>query len=115
MKRIDGGGDWFDRLLPNSLIIRLWGSVLLGGGLFLIVRGRVGYFSAITIVLGIPAGLGMLLYQRWSRPIGLILFAAWGVMAVAFIALAGGASRMNLALLFSAVGGTWSVLQWNDR
>jgi hypothetical protein len=103
-----------DRLLPQHLIVRVLGVVLLCSGVYLAVRGRWGYFGSITVALGAPAGLGLLLYRRWGRVLGLLYFGALGALAAVLILMGSGPTRNNLSLLLEAVGGGWAVYKWSD-
>ena len=103
-----------ERFLPQQIIVRTLGVVLLGSGVYLAVRGRWGYFSSLTIALLAPAGLGQLLHRRWGRVLGLLYFGILGVMSLAMILTGTGLTMNNLSLLLEAVGGGWAVYKWSD-
>ena len=101
-----------DRLFAPTMLLRILGAVLLVSGVVLAARGRWGYFSGVTAVLGIPAGLGMVLLKPWGRVLGLVFFAAWGVLALILIGFGKGPTQNNLSLLVGAGIGGWTVYRW---
>jgi hypothetical protein len=106
--------DRFDRLLPQHLVVRLFGAALMIGVLYLMIRGRWTSFGAITAVFGTPAGIGLLLDKRWGRLFGLLFCAVWGLLGLLFVLKGNGLTKNNLSLIFVALAGGWNLLKWRD-
>jgi hypothetical protein len=98
--------DRFDRLLPQHLVVRLFGAALMIGVLYLMIRGRWTSFGAITAVFGTPAGIGLLLDKRWGR--------LFGLLGLLFVLKGNGLTKNNLSLIFVALAGGWNLLKWRD-
>lgn len=101
---------WFD----DRERLRVLCLALLAGVAFILVRGglRTGPFSTPTVLLGLPAGVGLVRLRRWARPFALALFAFWGVAGCLLIGHACTLGRNHLSLVAGAVLGGWMVWRW---
>jgi hypothetical protein len=98
----------------HHLLVRVYGCMLLFGAVFIGLSASrpLGYFSWTTLALGVPAGLGLVLYRKWGRVLGLLFSVVWLVFAIVLVAFGKGFTISNVVLLVAAVGGLWIVFQW---
>jgi len=75
-------------------------------------RGELRFYGWSVVLLGVPAGIGMVLWRPWGRVLGLLFFTMWLIYAIAFISLASGFTHSNISLLIAALGGFATVYCW---
>jgi len=74
---------------------------------------RWGWFSGPSSVIGLIAGPGLILHQRWARIPGMVVFAYWFGLGIFFL-VSGSSARLWLPLVLSAVGAMPILWKWSD-
>ena len=98
----------------QHLLVRLYGAILILGAVYNVFASRrsFGYFTWLVLILGVPAGIGLIFYRRWGRILGLLFFLIWLGFALVFLTVGKGLTLNNAAFLIAAVGGLWTVYRW---
>ena len=94
--------------------VRLYGVVLLVGVAYIVVtsHGRLGLYTWPVVLLGLPAGVGMILWRPWGRILGFLFSSMWLMLAVVFLAFGRGFTVDNVVLLVAGLGGLWTLYRW---
>ncbi|HQY89446.1 MAG TPA: hypothetical protein PK402_12410 [Tepidisphaeraceae bacterium] len=95
--------------------IRLMALVWFVGGIYVLVSSQLtlGLFGAVSAVLGIPAGRGILMNKRWAIVPAIMLCVAWAAFAVLFFVRGSGFTFNNVSLLVAAVACGVLVCFWH--
>jgi hypothetical protein len=95
--------------------VRIIAVVWLLGAVYVLVASRFspGVFGGITVALGIPAAIGILLRQRWAVVPAMLLCAAWGAIAVLIMVRGSGPKLNAVVLLIAAVGCAAAIGHWH--